>query len=232
MKSALKIALVGAALVAVSSPAIAQDYYAREHIEGLKPVATAQNPNPTPSPAPAPSPTPTITYTWQAGDWSDWSSHCSEEAERTRTVRCVGSDRVSASEGMCIGAKPAMSETASVMDQCPPSTPSCEPGIIKSIIGSNGGPSSSGGFSLSSLGVTAETGRTVWLVRNTTGNSNDISFKSGGWSFNFVSLPYSDVYLLSGGTKALGNMIVYDSAGEIVTIQNKNRVSYIYPDCL
>lgn len=71
--------------VAIPMSASAQDYYARQKIEKLEPAQTSSPaPAPAPSATPTPVPTPEITYAWREGEWSNWSSECSDEATRFR----------------------------------------------------------------------------------------------------------------------------------------------------
>ena len=60
-------------------------------------------------------------YSFQAGGWSDWNSHCSGSATHTRSVSCVRSDGSSVSDSECTNrgqSRPASSETAGVYDGC------------------------------------------------------------------------------------------------------------------
>ena len=266
--------LLGSAIVAaVPAAANAQDYYAREHIAGLKPIGSpeasfswsvgswsdwsstcarnavrtrsvicrddngqAANDAACSGSKPESSQTQTIQtgcviYNWQPGEWSEWSSHCSEEAERTRTVSCVGSDGSPASDDMCVGTRPETSQIDAVLDQCPPPNPVCEQGIIKSLTGLNLAYEGHNGFSLTSLGYTEEAGSSAWLVKNTTDNARDANFKSGTWSFDFVSPPKSEIYIYTGVRRATGSLRVYAFGGGIITLQSRGVTSSVYPDC-
>ena len=59
------------------------------------------------------------TYSWKTGEWSEWSSTCSENATRTRAVFCERSDGVTVSDALCdASSRPADSETAQVLTTC------------------------------------------------------------------------------------------------------------------
>jgi hypothetical protein len=60
-------------------------------------------------------------YSFSAGGWSDWNSHCSASATRTRSVQCFRGDGSAMSDAECTNrgvARPASSETTAVYDQC------------------------------------------------------------------------------------------------------------------
>lgn len=154
-----------------------------------------------------------VTYDWQAGAWSDWSSHCSEEAERTRTVSCIGSDGSTGTESQCTAnTKPATSETDAVLDQCPPPKPACSIGIIsvedredRTFYGGDG-------MQFFGKGVTAS-GNSVWLVSNTREITRKIKIYGlgGSWSQTFISYPYTDTYIVSDNGAIYHRMDVYAS---------------------
>jgi len=61
-------------------------------------------------------------YYWYSSSWSSWSSSCSDNANRTRTVNCredrpSGSDPV-VTDGNCSGSKPSSSETQGRYSGC------------------------------------------------------------------------------------------------------------------
>ena len=237
-----KMLIAGFVLAACASsgPVMAQDYFMRERIEGLKPVA---NPAATftwavggwsewsstcsdnsirtrrvactdgdgqvvadeacSATKPVSSETQAIrtgcvTYSWQPGDWSDWSSHCSDVAERTRTVSCVGSDGSAGSEAMCSGTKPATSQTDSVMDQCPPPKPACQVGFLEMEETPDKSYHSGDGVIFAGIGQ-AKNGKSVWRVRNTRSYDYDIVVYniSKSWTFSINVPAYTDVYLMS-----------------------------------
>ena len=87
--------LLGSAIVAaIPTAANAQDYYAREHIAGLKPIGS-----------------PEASFSWSVGSWSDWSSTCARNAVRTRSVICRDGNGQAANDGACSGSKPESSQT-------------------------------------------------------------------------------------------------------------------------
>lgn len=61
------------------------------------------------------------TYRWEGAseaDWSPWSSMCSQNATRTRLVRCERSDSTPAAETLCTDPKPAEQETKPQTSGC------------------------------------------------------------------------------------------------------------------
>ena len=132
---------------------------------------------------------------------------------------------------MCAGARPETSQIDAVLDQCPPPAPICEPGIIKSLTGLHLAPEGHNGFSVTSLGYTEETNSSAWLVKNTTNSARDANFRSGGWSFDFVSPPKSQIYIYTGAPRATGSLRVYAFGGALITSQSRGMISSVYPDC-
>jgi hypothetical protein len=58
-------------------------------------------------------------YRWNAAEWSAYSSSCSADARRTRSVSCLRSDGQAAEEGRCDASqRPATEETAPVYSAC------------------------------------------------------------------------------------------------------------------
>jgi hypothetical protein len=60
-------------------------------------------------------------YGYSTGGWSDWNSHCSGSATRTRSVQCLRSDGTAVSDAECANrgiGRPASSETTAVYDAC------------------------------------------------------------------------------------------------------------------
>jgi hypothetical protein len=60
-------------------------------------------------------------YSFATGGWSDWNSHCSGSATRTRAVQCYRSDGTAMSDAECTNrgvGRPSSSETTAVYDQC------------------------------------------------------------------------------------------------------------------
>lgn len=64
--------------------------------------------------------TDTCSYTWKTSSWSAWSSTCSTNATRTRSVWCERSDGTpeTSNPSLCGPSKPAESETAEVDTGC------------------------------------------------------------------------------------------------------------------
>ena len=61
------------------------------------------------------------TYSWNPSSntgWTSWSSTCSTNATRTRSVSCLRSDGSTVPDSSCSGAKPATSETSSQLGGC------------------------------------------------------------------------------------------------------------------
>jgi len=149
-----------------------------------------------------------VTYAWQTGAWSEWDSHCSDEANRTRTVSCTGSNGSTGTDAQCTGTKPVTSETAAVTDQCPPPKPACEAGIVN--VATNPSMPFAGylGFNLTAIGITS-TNQTVWRVRNSTTNTYRLVFgpSSGGWSTTTTIPGKTDIDFISGATGAVNHKI-------------------------
>lgn len=82
---------------------LAQKYFAREQIAGLRNGAVAPPAN--------------TDTAWYTGPWSDWSSTCSSTAFRTREVSCHAGTSVVADD-QCSEAKPASSDTDSIYSGC------------------------------------------------------------------------------------------------------------------
>ena len=60
-------------------------------------------------------------YSFATGNWSDWNSHCSGSATRTRSVQCQQSNGTAVDDSSCTNsgqARPASSETQGVFDGC------------------------------------------------------------------------------------------------------------------
>lgn len=102
-----------AAIMATAVPAQAgttsfamsmQTYYARERLQPL----ARPNTNPDVEAGPA---------VWTTGDWSEWSSSCSDSATRTRTVTCLKGGTV-VPDATCTGAAPSRSEVDSNHAAC------------------------------------------------------------------------------------------------------------------
>lgn len=58
-------------------------------------------------------------YTWNAGDWSEWSSQCSDSASRTRTVSCLDENSAPHADASCEQPVPERSQTTSIRTGCP-----------------------------------------------------------------------------------------------------------------
>ena len=59
------------------------------------------------------------TYDWQAAAWSGYSSSCSENAQRSRTVSCVRSDGQAAADGLCdVSKRPETKEVSPIYSSC------------------------------------------------------------------------------------------------------------------
>lgn len=152
-----------------------------------------------------------VTYNWQAGAWSDWSSHCSEEAERTRTVSCMGSDGSTGTESQCTAnTKPETSQTAAVLDQCPPPKPACAPGVVSIEPRSDRTYYGGDGILVSPAGV-GPNGKGVWVISNTREETRKIGFHnlSESWHITFTAPSYSDIYVMSDLGPELHRMDVY-----------------------
>lgn len=89
-------------IIAGIAPASAQTYYAREVLKGLSRKATT----------PQDASDPDAAYRWDVSSWSDWSSTCSADATRTRTVSCVDSGGGPAPDAQCLktGARPVVQD--------------------------------------------------------------------------------------------------------------------------
>lgn len=55
---------------------------------------------------------------WAVGEWGDWSSTCSKDAERTRSVSCVRSDGTVLEDNLCSGEQPARDQRGEVTSSC------------------------------------------------------------------------------------------------------------------
>jgi hypothetical protein len=105
-----------ASLLATTSFAQAQTkYYARERIVGLPRSSQTADPSigsPTPSPSPE-----TNTAAWVYGEYGAWSSTCSSEAVRRRSVTCTENGGA-VDESRCTTAKERLYETGSQTSGC------------------------------------------------------------------------------------------------------------------
>lgn len=103
----------------VSEAQTAGRFYARERL-GLGSGNSVDRPtNPgTEVPPTSPEPTPEPEKAkWSVGTWSNWSSTCSQEATRTRSVVCQqGSSPVD--DTQCTASKPSASEVQAVYEGC------------------------------------------------------------------------------------------------------------------
>jgi hypothetical protein len=59
-----------------------------------------------------------VTYGWNQGAWSGYNSGCSDNATRTRSVWCQGSDGQTYPDANCGGGKPPSSETTGIYSGC------------------------------------------------------------------------------------------------------------------
>ena len=57
-------------------------------------------------------------YTWDSSAWSAWSSTCSSNATRSRTVRCERGDGTYVSDSSCTTAKPETDQTQAIYSGC------------------------------------------------------------------------------------------------------------------
>lgn len=58
-------------------------------------------------------------YAWSAGNWSDWSGHCTPASTRTRSVTCLRGGTSTVDASLCdAAAKPADSESHADYSQC------------------------------------------------------------------------------------------------------------------
>ena len=177
-----------------------------------------------------------LTYSWQSGEWSDWSSHCSDNAQRTRTVSCAASNGTTAADAMCSGTKPEMSETAAITDQCPPPPPTCQPGIVSVIpdpnLGAQGG--SNNGYFIEPLGMTAETKRSVWMIGNYGNTTNRVRLSSYGpnpFRIDANIPPKTKVIFYSTDGAVDHSFIAYTQYNGIITTGAKRPTSTIFKDC-
>jgi hypothetical protein len=58
------------------------------------------------------------TYSWSIGEWSEWDSTCSENATRTRVVRCERNDGTFVDDSFCLETKPTTSDTQQILTGC------------------------------------------------------------------------------------------------------------------
>ena len=66
---------------------------------------------------PATADLPTDEGSWSIGDWSEWSSTCSADATRTRTVTCMQGPNAAADD-QCLAPKPTTSEDGEQVAGC------------------------------------------------------------------------------------------------------------------
>jgi hypothetical protein len=60
-------------------------------------------------------------YAWATGVWSDWSSNCSSQSTRTRTVTCstnISGQTISGKVENCTDTKPSTQETSEIYSDC------------------------------------------------------------------------------------------------------------------
>lgn len=173
--------MLGASLLAgAPGSVVGQEYYARERVANLKGVSSE-----------------TETFDWSAGEWSEWSSRCSEEAVRTREVNCVSSNGGIVSDGSCSSDRPASSEVAEMMDQCPPPPPQrCFTGIVKTVSLAGTPVSGTRGFSFGAVGQT-ESRYSVWVIRNTNDVSHYVSLRRSGGAINLTIPAKTEAYVMS-----------------------------------
>lgn len=99
MKKSLKVCIAAGILAAViSSPVVAQNYYARQ-ILNKSAINNGGGTEP-----------PSSQGQWTTGEWSGWDSQCSLTATRTRPVLCMV-DGVISDDTQCHLSKPEASET-------------------------------------------------------------------------------------------------------------------------
>jgi hypothetical protein len=93
-------------------------FYFRFPISGMQRTSSVQ---PTTPSAPKAS--------WKSGPWSDWSSTCSPNAQRSRQVECTADGGIVPASSCIASDKPSTSETGSTTEGCaPPHTYSWQPG--------------------------------------------------------------------------------------------------------
>lgn len=117
MTKKMGVLLGAAAFAGTAVPATAQDMLVLRRVIA-EPIETS-------SPSPAPSPAPTTpaepVYRWDRGEWSDWSSLCSDNATRTRAVSCLMDGSPTQDTQACIaatGENPGSSESGPVVVDC------------------------------------------------------------------------------------------------------------------
>lgn len=84
----------------------------------------------------------TCSYQPVMGDWTDWSSTCSDRAQRFRATWCLRSDGTVLDIGQCPDAAPAKIETAAITTGCTYKASYGQPGacVPGGTYGSDGGP--------------------------------------------------------------------------------------------
>ena len=113
--------LVAALLLTACGASVeAQTFYMRQSL-GKQPQRTA--PSSPSQPVETPEPVrPAITWSWSSGEWSAWSSDCSQTAVRMRAVSCTSSAGAVGQDASCTGSRPASSQTSTIVTGCPVET--------------------------------------------------------------------------------------------------------------
>lgn len=207
--------MVGASLLAgVPGSAAAQEYYARERVVNLKGVSSEAE-----------------TFEWSAGEWSEWSSRCSEEAVRTRDVNCVSSTGGIVADASCSNDRPASSETAEMMDQCPPPPPArCYSGIVKTTSLAGSPVSGTRGFSFGSVGQT-QSGLSVWVIHNTNDVSHYVSLRRSGGAMNLTIPAKTEAYVMSN-VGALSHTLWVLHNNQVIFDETAAPSASLYAECL
>lgn len=174
-----------------------------------------------------------VTYDWEADDWTDWNSLCSDNARRYRRVKCVNSNGSSVHDRNCTAEKPPTSESSVQTAQCPQSPPSCGVGVVNTVYIPEMPVKGNQGFELFSLGVTQETDRSMWIVRNSNETSFNFTFQRAPDMHVSATAPAkTDVYILSSYGRLSHSMQVYNpNTGSTVVSLNGTPPSTAYTDC-
>ena len=206
--------MIGASLLAgVPGSVAGQEYYARERVANLKGVSSE-----------------TETFDWSGGEWSEWSSRCSEEAVRTRDVNCVSSAGGIVSDASCSSDRPASSEVAEMMDQCPPPPQLCFSGIVKTVSLSGAPVSGTSGFSFGSAGQT-ESQRSVWIIRNTNDVSHYVSLRRSGGAMNLTIPAKTEAHVMSN-VGAIPHTLRVLYSNQTIFNETASPSASLYAECL
>lgn len=174
-----------------------------------------------------------ITYDWVPGPWGNWSSLCSDNARRYRSVNCVNSNGSNVHDRNCTAEKPATSESSVQTAQCPQTPPSCATGIVNSVYIPEMPVKGSLGFELVSLGLTSETGRAVFIVRNSGTTAYNFSLSRAATTVVQGSAPAkTDIYVISSFGRLSHTLQVFNTdTGSVVTSLTTTPTTTAYTDC-